>query len=945
MDADAAALQPDAPDGGRAEPRVEPPSRFDVFLSHNGRDKPQILDVANQLRRAGLEPWLDAWYCRPGIDFQRDLARGLEASSACAVFIGPNDLGTWTWQELSAAQIRAANSPSFPLIPILLPGLPEGFANTALPLFLRSRTRIDFRDGLENPRELRRLVQTLRGAAPGPGPLVDPAVSPYRGLNAFDEEHAAYFFGRDQDIQQLVDRLRRRRFLAVVGPSGSGKSSLVRAGLLPALRSGDLPGSADWTIRVIKPGHHPVESLAEPVARLMGGDDPVGALRHLQANVAADPASLHLAARLALGRHDRPDQAVGRLVLVVDQLEEAFTQCTSAAEREQFFASLLYAVAVPDGPCLVVVTMRADFFPRLSAYREFADQVGQSLYLVSPIPKDGLREVIERPAALTGIRFEARLAEAILSDVLDRPGSLPLLEHALDQLWQHRDGDTLTHQVYKAIGGIEGAIAQTANALYRSLSDAEQSAARRTLLRLTTPGEGTEDTRRRAPLHELTGSDGGEAVEVVVHRLVEARLLTVSGDLASRESRVDISHEALIRNWPLLRSWLDEDRDALRIQRRLTEAATEWYETDDPDLLYRGTRLAQALDWRGAHEQHLNDRERAFLDASAARAAEEADAEQARLQAELEHARQLAARSLALLDDDVAVALLLGLEARRIVGPDELPEVTEALLAGRAAAPGLMGHIRGHDQRVSRLVFSQDGRTLASASFDGTVRLWDPFTQGARGLPLRGHRGPVVALAIDPATGRPVSADIQGRLIVWDVATGTPLVTFDAEAGAIRALAVAPAGSIAAIGYEHGTIRLVDLTSGAVAATRTEATGTPIRSVAFSPDGRILVSGHEDGSLRRWTLATTDVVETLADARRDPVWSVAFSPDGATVVSAGNDGSIRLWHATSFAERGTPTVAHRAAVAEITFSQDPCGCWPATAPSSRRWRSPPTAPP
>ena len=315
-----------------------------------------------------------------------------------------------------------------------------------------------------------------------------------------------------------------------------------------------------------------------------------------------------------------------RVVVVVDQLEEAFTLARDEMERERFLANLVYAASVPDGQAIVVTTMRADFYPRLAAYPEMAQLTAAHQALVAPLDEEGLRQAIEEPARRVGLVLEEGLVDTILEDVEHQSGALPLLEHALLELWRRRRGTMLTLEAYRETGGVGGALARRAD-VFSSFTPEQQEVARRTFLRLTQPGEGTEDTRRRARLDELASSPAdSEMVDGVVHALVDARMLTTGG--GAGEQWVDVSHEALIRGWPKLRRWLDDDRTGLRVHRRLTEATEEWERLDrDAGTLYRGARLAEAVEWRRRNEDALNPLERDFLDASAALAKREQQAQ------------------------------------------------------------------------------------------------------------------------------------------------------------------------------------------------------------------------------------------------------------------------------------------------------------------------------
>jgi len=617
--------------------------RYDVFLAHASPDKDDVERIARRLHEEEkLKPFLDRWHLIPGNDWIDELGESLDASRCCAVFFGPDGLGPWENEEVRDALTRRDRDRGFRVIPVLLPGavMPD---RGKLPLFLNRLHWVDFRGRLDDPRAFYLLVCGIRGVAPGPEAppeIQDPGICPYLGLRTFQEEDAPFFFGRDALTQWLVEKLRDQRFLAVLGPSGSGKSSAVRAGLIPALRGAALPGSEHWQMLVMVPTGSPLTELAARLAGWCGAD-----LLDLQDRLAQDPRRLHATAYQQLLNSD----PAARLLVVVDQFEELYTlrpgderqQAAFDRERQAFLDNLLYATTVTAGRVVVVVAMRADFYARTAQHSQLADCMAANQVLVTPMAENELTAAIVEPARKVGLDFDEGLVGTIRADVLDQPGALPLLEHALKELWERRQNRRLGLQAYRDIGGVGGAIAQRAEAEYDQLKPEQQAMTQRIFLRLVQLGEGAEDTRRRARLSELLTSPGeAAAVEAVVQELSDARLLTTGRDASSGEKLLDVSHEALIRGWPRLREWLNEDRDALRFHRKLGERAEEWRRlgSDDGGLL-RGAQLEQAESWADGHANQMNALEREFIAASVVLRQREGETQQ-RIEQEREEARR-----------------------------------------------------------------------------------------------------------------------------------------------------------------------------------------------------------------------------------------------------------------------------------------------------------------
>jgi WD40 repeat protein/basic membrane lipoprotein Med (substrate-binding protein (PBP1-ABC) superfamily)/DNA-binding SARP family transcriptional activator len=838
--------------------------------------------------------------------------------------------------------------------------------------------------GVEPSEDLRDLyAQLARGelpeawflpVEPPEQPIADlppaPGKSPFKGLEFYDVADADLFFGRETLLERLVRRLREYPFLlAVVGASGSGKSSVVRAGLVPALlREQALANGilvpvdgTGWLAHIITPTAHPLETLT---LSLTDDLESTIAVTTLIDDMARDVRSLHLAIRRLVERRQ-----AARLLLVVDQFEELFALCRDEGERSAFIDNLLQAVDPGmSGPTTVVIALRADFYAHCAEYPRLREALADHQVYIGPMSSQELRRAIEGPAARGEWTFEPGLVDLLLRDVRSEPGALPLLSHALLETWHRRSGRTLTLKGYAESGGVRGGIARTADSVFNhQLSVEQQAIARNIFLRLTELGEGTPDTRRRVTLSELLPNpDEVPKVEGVLDVLAKARLVTLG------EGTVEVAHEALIREWPTLRRWLMEDREGLRLHRHLTEAARGWEELDrDPGALYRGARLAQATEWGHANPERLNVLEQAFIEASQVLAEREVAEREAQQQRELEAARKLAetraqanrrlrwlalglsmvllvamvsaffavqqraraerethiatARGLAAaainnLDVDPELSILLALEAVAETDSADLPVEPEAenALHHALTASRVELVLRGHTRRVSNLAFSPDGTRLATASQDGTVQVWNTST--GENLHVFSVEGGFSDVAFSPDGTRLITAGDDGRLIVWDRTTGEQLLAVHAARFRVLSCAFSPDGTRILSGGVDPTARLWDAFTGEELLELTEHTGGVI-GVAFSPDGTRLATNSYDGMARVWDASSGEELLTLT-VYPAKLFRVAFSPDGKKLVAGSHtDSTARVWDATTGDEILT-LQGHRGLVLGVAFSPD-----------------------
>ncbi|UCC52134.1 MAG: hypothetical protein JSV68_24025, partial [Anaerolineaceae bacterium] len=473
-------------------------------------------------------------------------------------------------------------------------------------------------------------VDSLEELPPKPG---EP---PYKGLTYFTEKDADIFFGREELSDDLAVLIDATRFLAVVGASGSGKSSLLRAGVVPRLRR------KNWLIHIISPTADPLGQLANSLTK---DEKELDAADKMREQLLAEPQTLRRAVEKLAARGN-----AARFLLIVDQFEELFTQNAQEADRRAFTGNLLGAASSAAG-IHILIGLRADFTGHLSEPEALRALVQEHFVLLGPMRQEDLVRVIMEPARVGGWAFVDGLVEQILKDVGREPGRLPLLSHALLETWKRRSAHVMTLKGYQEAGSVDGAIAKTAEDTLRRLGDKEKQAIMQAIfLELTELGEGAEDTRRIAQRQDLARTGDEADVSAVLEALVTARLVTVDGD------SVEVAHEALIRRWPQLRDWLAENRERLRFERQLEHDAHGWEELDrDPSELYGGARLAQALEWQ-KQDQNLSPLAEEFLAASQAQEEEEAKREK---QAERSKLFQRFAIGLGLLAVIAVAAALL----------------------------------------------------------------------------------------------------------------------------------------------------------------------------------------------------------------------------------------------------------------------------------------------
>jgi len=583
-------------------------SSYDLFLSYNSADHTLVEEIARKIRDEHLEPFLDRWYLVPGARWRSRLEQILNSCKAVAIFVGPGEMGRWQQREVDVALDLQANCPSFPVIPVLLPGCEPPLG------FLRQLSWVDLQNqALDQAIVI--LAKAARGEPPGPDlqrafDSIRASVCPYRGLLHFREEDAPFFFGRQVAIDKLVDVVRCHPFVGVVGASGSGKSSVVRAGLVPKLRS---DRNTAWEIVVLVPTDQPLKALARAFLPLleptMGEVDRLAEATKLAEHFRLGEISLSDIVESILKKQSGTD----RVLIAVDQFEELYTLTTDEEARRRFLDEILAASSRVGSKVNVVLTLRGDFVGKALAYRPLSDRLQDAQINLGPMTREELECAIRKPAEKIQLEFEGGLVRRVLNDVGEEPGNLPLLEFVLKELWDNRHGGILLNETYDAKGGLQGAVAAKADELFKRLSSAEQKILQRIFLRIVRPSaESGLDTRRRAAFTELPR----EAIELVT-KLANERLLVTNQSASGLEQTVEVAHEALISNWSTLRAWVNEDREFLLWRDRLSPLVAEWERAQESnEALLRGPLLIEAQKWFDQRSQDLSDQERKFISAS-----------------------------------------------------------------------------------------------------------------------------------------------------------------------------------------------------------------------------------------------------------------------------------------------------------------------------------------
>ncbi len=792
--------------------------------------------------------------------------------------------------------------------------------------------------------------------------------SPYKGLDVFDEEDAELFFGREKLVEDLVSRVKDSRTVFVTGPSGSGKSSLVRAGLIHSLKVGGLNAlrSERWLYETMKPTREPFIELARVASSFAGtltaGED-------IRTKGLTDATVLTQWCEISL-----KDSRDKRAVIFIDQFEEVFTQISKEEERVAFLNLLTHAATVADGRVILLFSMRSDFVSNCATYPQLNALLNQQFLQIGAMQPDELVSAMAQPALRVGLSIDPDLIAQIINDMKGEPGALPLMQFTLKDLFDAQQAKggmiALTLTDYLQHGGIRKSLERHADAAFAKLSESEQELARSIFSGLIEIGRGTQDTKRTALFDELIPANTkAEDVEIIVRKLADARLITTD-EQAGRDT-VTISHEKLIDAWPWLKKLVNENRDVIALQNEIASDAKEWNEHKrDTSYLYTGARLINVREKLGTEKLVLSDMAQEFIQeattrrrksqaalvggvsaiiallvvavivfsyqsnrylqiASTAQAANTeavaqkatalANAEEADRQTNKAHVRELTAQSIAWRERNLPLSLLLGIEAFKKENNDQ----THGLLLDNIQfKPHLLEFLGGHTDTINSVAFSPDGKVFASGSSDKTILLRDASTHEIIGQPLKGSSS-VNNIAFSPDGQILASGNEDKTILLWNMTTyeriGPPLVE---HTGQVRTVAFSPDGTMLASGSDDNTILLWDMATYRPIGQPLSGHAGAVYSVAFGPDGRILVSGSDDKTIMLWDVTNNQPIGEPLTGHLGPVHTVAFSPDGNMLASGSADQTIRLWDVATHQPIDQPLGQHSSLVSSVAFSPD-----------------------
>jgi WD40 repeat protein len=888
-----------------------------IFISYARADNAFVAPLVIDLQKRGVHIWIDRNDLKPGTrNWEHALRDAIKTAQAVLLIASPAvTKSNYVPDELSLAEMYTR-----PIIPVWVNG--DRWLE-AVPIGWGAIQYIDAR-GEKYPQALNDILTNIE--TPVSFSInVKQQISvsnPYKGLLPFKENDADLFFGRELAVSQLLEALKlilqtnEGRFLAIVGASGSGKSSLAMAGLLPALYKGKFENSEKWTyFQPLLLGSQPFENLSN----VLSG--------HFH-NLSLTAIDEDLKNPNTRGLHRLTERLIKNneyAVLYIDQFEELFTQTLEENIRRQFIDLLTTAVSEPDGRLIVILSLRADFFDRVLNYSELGKLI-RKYFAVLPMSLVDVFNAVQKPAKLAGLSFEEGLIAQLVFEIRSEQnevGALPLLQFTLDQLYQRRQANMLTWQAYNEMGGVHGAIAYQADEILTTFSSEELETTQQLFLQLVTLGEGVGDTRRRIRRSSVNVPQiNQQNLEKILDSFSRSRLLIFDHDTETREPTIEIAHEAMLRHWKTLREWINSNRNALRIEQQLNQQTQQWLEQErDTSFLATGARLEQFEELKGNANLILQDDSRDYLQASS----DERQREQLRRTALFataviaaiffgilavfalsESQRANVARNEA--DAESRVAVSRELSIRSLL---DVPETDRRLLLSAAAFriadtdaarntlftqlqdfSLLRRFLHGSATTIRAIAYSPDGRWIAGGGGDPRGYLWDA-AEGSLSDALLETSAAVTTVAFSPDSTRLVTGEEDGVISVWSIPDGELVASVILETEVAR-IALSPDGMLIAAAEEMGTITILDSTSLEI---RTKLSSEyPIYALAFSPDGETLASGGVDQVIRLWSVADPEAEPQIVQGHNNWISSLTYNADGTILASTDFDSNVLLWN-------------------------------------------------
>jgi len=813
-----------------------------------------------------------------GLDSEK-LDEALDNARCCILVSGSGSSKPWDQKYLRSALATRVSLGVLQVQPVLLPGAQRPQRESELPRFLRRQI---WETLTGEKRRTAQLAELIEGRQLSGGHPELYGTCPFRGLASFLEEDRQFFFGREAFVDRLTDHMSQQRFLAAIGSSGSGKSSVIQAGLIPRLRT--------WgSVVLFTPGAHPLEELAFALFRLARDVAYNTSSQQLLEQLKQDEQGLYrILAEL--------ETAMPRVFLVIDQFEEVLSLAIDRCETDLFMANLLYA-AEQRGATSIVLTMRSDFIGKFAIWPDFSCFIMDHVVLVESMNRDQMAQVIEMPARLVGLSFEAGLVERILNDLTGAASELPMLEHALLELYYRRRDNSLVAEAYDEIGGIEGALTRRAENEFALLDEVQQEILRKIFVFcLIQPGEGTEDTRRRATMAELLAIGGEpECAEAIVSAWIQARLLTSYRDEARNQVIVDVAHEALIRRWHQIGLWMSEDRETARQLNNLRQMTSAWKDSgQDQDLLPRGVSLARLIDLVEREGVHLTPDEKSFVEAGCAANEDRARKQEEQRKRELRSAQVLAFRARLIAIITLSSMLILALFAWWVVQREKRTKrkLAESYLEASGQA--------WKDQHLAQALYYDLGALQTNTLPEQSLRIHYQMILNQTSLPIvLPHQSFVWSAAFNSDGTRVVTSCEDNTVRIWDTATGLQIGPTMQHESAVGAIYNRDFSRILSWSSGKGEIRSWNPENGQLMEPVIPTKVTT--ELWVTKDNRRILSVEKD-EMRFWDMNT---LQQLGPSMVHPsmvhplVMRARFSPDDRHIISSGPDHFARLWDATS----------------------------------------------